>query len=92
MRSGGAAHKIKSATDFKRNLTAPAVEKKMRRQTPLSQGLYFCFLQPARETLINSLSEIILEFFIQSKERKFENSELFKNFLDADLNKNSYDF
>ena len=52
------------------------------------QHLYFAAL---RETLIKSLSDFILGFFIQSKESSDANSELFKEDDDEAMYKNPYE-
>ena len=44
-----------------------------------------------RETLIQSLSDFILGFFIQSEETFDENSELFKENVDDTMYKNPYE-
>ena len=44
-----------------------------------------------KETLIQSLSDFILEFFIQSKESSDANSELFKEGYDEAMYKNLYE-
>ena len=47
--------------------------------------------EPARETLIKSLSDFILGFFIQSEETEGANSELFKENVDDAMYKNPYE-
>ena len=70
--------------------TARSAIKTSRRLDPSTQFSYF---RQAifKETLIKSLSDFILGFFIQSEETFDANSELFKENVDDTMYKNPYE-